>query len=329
MPKLSILIPTHNRADLLRRCLDSIVRQNSSAVEIIVSDNASDDGTPSVAATYKEIPNAHFYRHDTNIGAMANVHSLIGRATGKFLFFLTDDDYLEQGAVGRLCDLLTEQPNVGMFLSSVRLLDDRSGRFGAVLAFWPETTIFRPGEEALRAMFWACHILSRIMIQRDLFNVSALDDESLYGYLAAAGLVMKNSPVCYVHEALVVHTIHNKTFWEYSEDYMTGDVIEVIERLTRGEPYGPRLAKYLVRRSVPGIIRQLAICSMQLPSKARALASELMRHQGYRSQPLLMISVALLRVAPRRAVTLCWGVVQVLRHRAHQRAAHQRAVVYD
>lgn len=46
MPRVSVVLPTHNRADLLPAALQSVVDQTFSDWELIVVDDASSDGTP-------------------------------------------------------------------------------------------------------------------------------------------------------------------------------------------------------------------------------------------------------------------------------------------
>lgn len=51
--KLSIIIPTFNRAGMLRETLDSILAQSSVSIQIIVADDASTDETPAVCEVFK------------------------------------------------------------------------------------------------------------------------------------------------------------------------------------------------------------------------------------------------------------------------------------
>src|SRR5262249_43627784 len=71
-PLLSICIPTYNRSHFLKECLRSLFAQtfDHSAVEVIVSDNASTDDTPNVVRKYAErYPIVKYVRNETNIGA--------------------------------------------------------------------------------------------------------------------------------------------------------------------------------------------------------------------------------------------------------------------
>ncbi len=104
-PFLSICIPTFNRSTFLAELLDSIVSQFTETdiqehVEIIISDNASEDDTTTVVEEYqKKYKNILYYRHDQNIGAPHNVSSLLKRGIGKYLWLIGDDDIITSDAL--------------------------------------------------------------------------------------------------------------------------------------------------------------------------------------------------------------------------------------
>ena len=98
---LSILIPTYNRAPLLKFLLMSICddfRQWPDDLELIVIDNASTDETPCVAAGFIErgVP-LKFIGNEQNIGMDANLAGCFGSATGKYFWQIGDDEILYQG----------------------------------------------------------------------------------------------------------------------------------------------------------------------------------------------------------------------------------------
>lgn len=71
-------------------------------IEILVSDNASGDGTGEYIKSISKLPkysNLIAWTNETNIGAVRNVKKLIASATGKYIFMLTDDDYLMPNAL--------------------------------------------------------------------------------------------------------------------------------------------------------------------------------------------------------------------------------------
>lgn len=85
---ISVVIPTFNRSGQLRRCIDSLLKQDfKGKYEIIVIDDGSNDGTSKVEDIDKKIQ--YFYQHNKGPGAARNLG--ISKARGKIIAF-TDDD---------------------------------------------------------------------------------------------------------------------------------------------------------------------------------------------------------------------------------------------
>jgi abequosyltransferase len=84
---LSICIPTYNRAEYLKKTLDSIVNQEGFAehCEIVISDNCSPDNTAEVVDTFMaQYKNIRYYRNDTNVGEL-NFVRVMDLARGKYI----------------------------------------------------------------------------------------------------------------------------------------------------------------------------------------------------------------------------------------------------
>jgi len=96
-PRVSIVIPTYDRAAYLPRTLASAAAQTCRDVEVIVCDNASADATPALVEAFRrdhpDLP-LRYIRHAANIGPVRNWFSGIAAAEGEFTKILFSDDYL-------------------------------------------------------------------------------------------------------------------------------------------------------------------------------------------------------------------------------------------
>ena len=101
---LTIAIPTYNRKNLLKRALESIISQLNSRIEVLVSDNASDDGTDEMMAEY--FPMIRYIKNETNMGADYNFLQCYREARGKYVILLGSDDRFADGALAYLTDFL-------------------------------------------------------------------------------------------------------------------------------------------------------------------------------------------------------------------------------
>lgn len=120
-PLLSIWIPTFNRAQSLKNLLDSLGVQSKSfvregIVEIIVSDNASQDATRKLCEQYAEI--VVYRRREKNLGFDRNFSDAFWESSGEFVWTIGDDDYLYSGSLAKIIAALEKRDE----LSDVSLI---------------------------------------------------------------------------------------------------------------------------------------------------------------------------------------------------------------
>ena len=108
---VSVGIPTRNRAALLERAVRSVLAQQGVELEIIVSDNASTDGT---AVLCEELaaadPRVRIVRQAADIGAEANFRAVLEAARGPLFMWLADDDWIDPEYVAACAAVLNRQP---------------------------------------------------------------------------------------------------------------------------------------------------------------------------------------------------------------------------
>ncbi|MEI0448290.1 glycosyltransferase family 2 protein [Brachyspira intermedia] len=93
-PLVSVLIPTYNRKDLLKRALESVLKQTYKNIEIYVTDNASTDGTFEVMQELLKNDKRIIYsRREENTGSLYNGSEAYSHLKGKYAIVLCDDDY--------------------------------------------------------------------------------------------------------------------------------------------------------------------------------------------------------------------------------------------
>ena len=111
--KLSICIPTFNRAQYLTTllaALEETVEGLPFSCEVIVSDNASTDGTRSLAEAAADRLPLTYIRQPENIGALRNIQRVIAAAKGTYAVYLADDDRLQTEGLISAIALLDENP---------------------------------------------------------------------------------------------------------------------------------------------------------------------------------------------------------------------------
>lgn len=92
-PSVSVVICTYNGAKYLREQLDSILRQDYLAAEIIAQDDASTDGTMDILSDYaRRYPQLKVFRNASSLGVNRNFFSAMRRATGDYIAISDQDD---------------------------------------------------------------------------------------------------------------------------------------------------------------------------------------------------------------------------------------------
>jgi len=91
---VSAIIPTHNRADLLERAIESVLDQTWENLELVIVDDASDDKTPQFLKSLSDQhKNLKVIRNQESKGAAASRNIAIQNAKGDFIAGLDDDDF--------------------------------------------------------------------------------------------------------------------------------------------------------------------------------------------------------------------------------------------
>jgi glycosyltransferase involved in cell wall biosynthesis len=121
MPKVSVVIPTHNRAALLAETVES-ARAAGGDLEVIVVDDGSTDETAEVCAALEGI---RYVRFGRNRGQAEARNAGIREASGEFVAFLDDDDLRLPGTVDGQVRVLEGEPAAALVYGRVLLADAR------------------------------------------------------------------------------------------------------------------------------------------------------------------------------------------------------------
>ena len=110
-PRLSIGLPVYNGGDYLIQSLDALLGQTFEDFELILSSNASTDGTDDICRDYAaKDPRVRFFRQPTNIGAVPNHMFVFEQATGELFKWASGDDLYARDLLERCIQLLDEHP---------------------------------------------------------------------------------------------------------------------------------------------------------------------------------------------------------------------------
>lgn len=110
MPTISVVIPTRNRLHFLQEAIASVLAQDFENWEMIVVDDASEDGTWEWLSSL-QVPKITTLRMPRHGERSATRNLGLQHARGEFVIFLDDDDLLSPGALGYLCSAMRQNPD--------------------------------------------------------------------------------------------------------------------------------------------------------------------------------------------------------------------------
>ncbi len=154
IPKVSVLIPSYNYARFLPTAIESVLRQDFTDYELIVSDDASTDGSADlIRALAAREPRIRPRLRSHRAGMVAHWNECLAAARGEYVKFIFADDCLTyRYSLGRLVSHLEDNAGAVLAISARLVLDEQA----APRELWDElkTPGLRRGPEAIARCLW-------------------------------------------------------------------------------------------------------------------------------------------------------------------------------
>jgi glycosyltransferase EpsH len=174
-PAVSIIVPVYNAEKYLARCLNSLVNQTLSEIEILCVNDGSADGSPGILDEYAKKDSRVRVFHQKNQGPGAARNTALDNAAGKYVIFCDADDALENDAC-RECYTAMENNRVDMVMFNTNIIEVDRNAFNnknstgeLILIVQPENAGIQNKKEcikiALLSNLWG-YFFSRDLINR-------------------------------------------------------------------------------------------------------------------------------------------------------------------
>ena len=128
IPKISIIVPIYNVEKYLPQCMDSLLNQTMTDIEIILVDDGSPDNCPTMCDEYARQDTRVKVIHKKNAGLGLARNSGLKIAQGKYLAFIDSDDYVELDTYQKLCIFADEREADAVYFNH-RRFDDQGNKW--------------------------------------------------------------------------------------------------------------------------------------------------------------------------------------------------------
>ena len=129
-PLVSICIPSYQGSRWIREAIGSALTQDYPAIEVVVSDDASTDGSAEAAESIGD-PRIRVDRSDRRRGLARNWNRSVQLSKGAYVKFLMQDDLLAPTCVSRMAEVLSRNASVGMVFAPRAIRVDPPGDYAA------------------------------------------------------------------------------------------------------------------------------------------------------------------------------------------------------
>lgn len=271
MPKVSVIIPIYNVENYLERCLDSIIKNELSDIEIICVDDGSKDKSGWICDKYAEKDSRIKVIHKFNGGLSSARNAGMDMAAGKYIFFIDPDDDIEQDMLFKMVSI-GEKENCEVVLCGYKTMPGGN----EVIPLYELNRPLKPKEMIMKnnkvhshndlSFTWRFLFKRRLIRENNIrFNEKILFAEDFTFNLE---VLLKAKIVYVLGESLYHYTINNQEsimrtpYKKHMESslilqYDIKNKLAIDNGLTRHKEYMDDMAYYYINAILPMMIKNL------------------------------------------------------------------------
>ena len=231
MPRVSVVIPTYNRGELLCETIDSVLAQTYHDFEIIVVDDGSTDNTAQLLSRYQDDVRL-VYRAHKNSGVAATRNYGIRLARGEFLAFLDSDDRWLPQKLERQVQFADAHPEYGLIATEISNFNKR----GVVVETKNKAAAYRikNGHVVEELLFGNWIQTSTVLARRECVQAVGGFDEEV-GQFGEDWLtwmrIASRSPIYFLPEPLVEYRIHEESLTSHLPEAQYESLMKILAKL--------------------------------------------------------------------------------------------------
>lgn len=249
---VSVVIASYNHLPYVVQAIESVLDQNWPAIDLIIIDDGSQDGSPEIIRELLEKRGGFRFVARENRGALATFRELLEMAHGDFFCLLASDDYLLPGSISSRADFLVAHPDhVAVFADGFEVTEG-SGRNERILDSRRRQlfTNTDPVPEFLKGLNLPIHTL---MVRTEVFRrIGGFDPRYLRCEdLDVQLLLFLEGKVGFVDEAVYCYRRHDTNVSVANPDIARVDKVlcfrKYLNEIIKLRPYRPLIRRMLRR----------------------------------------------------------------------------------
>lgn len=294
-PFLSVIIPVYNVEKYLTECVESVLGQTYRDYEIILVDDGSTDSGGAMCDDYARKDHRIRVIHQPNGGLSAARNTGLKAASGKYVYFLDSDDYIEDCTLEHLASLAEQEAADVVFFDGYVFFDECEEDSSVSRYIRKKRYLPEKGREMLLQLLRSDEYRTAVplmllrkeyLIQNGLwFLEGIIHEDELFTFL----VYNADGQVCHCHEQLYARRIRPASIMTASGalrryDSMYRIYFELSELYRSGKASGEVATLYLIRtaKSVFGRYQRLTDADRQTQAQRhRQFKKDVMSHRGF------------------------------------------------
>ena len=233
-PLVSVVIPSYNQGRFIEKAIFSVLAQDFTGYELLISDDASSDNSWEIIQSIND-HRLQTFKQNKNLGPVGNLVFLIKKSRGKYIALLNSDDYWLAGKLGKQVEIMESDSKLGACFTWADLVDETGKKSTGSEAMWHD--VFnqpnRTQAEWLNHFFFRGNCLCHpsMLIRKEIYNhinyynpaLRQLPDFEMWIRL------VKKYPIHIIEETLVGHLRTGGNTSALSHENTARNLTELVE----------------------------------------------------------------------------------------------------
>lgn len=270
MPKVTIGMPTYNRAEYLKTSIPQVLNQTYSDFEFIICDDCSSDNTPEVVKSFSD-SRIRYYRNEKNLNIPGVLNRILNISVGEYIIFLHDHDIFEPNLLKKMCILLETNPEIGFVHPGVAFINSDGSSRKDLIADFP---IIMSGHDLADKILLSDNFTSPIcacgVVRRKAYEEVGFYYDDKFGFVSDVDMwlrLLMKFKVGYINEPILFCRIReddhqfSKVSWKVNK-WLVGLFKENIDRKYKNDKALHALALKIWQKKTKKLYRHSLIKSL-------------------------------------------------------------------